>query len=326
VPVAVVLGFVQATLAVGGFDVMRFMVRIVLPISLAATAALITLFVASGDPRFGTGRVFDSPDQKLTWVGFATTLTVMAGATMTFVTNIADFCRYTPTRRAMRTGFVSSALLSVTLTTFLGAYVAVAAGSAHPYAAATELTASKALLAFLLLAVMVQSTSVNQTNVYSAGMSLVNAVPRLRRLWSTVAAAALAVTLSAFPDLIDRAGEWITHLGNVAAPLTGVVFADYVLVQRCRLDVPALFEPRGRYRYLLGVNLAAVAATACGVGVYYAIPDELLKVAWGVAVGGVAYVIALRAQRALAPRTAPTSVAEERLMGQDDADGSVAIP
>jgi cytosine permease len=121
-------------------------------------------------------------------------------------------------------------------------------------------------------------------------MSLVNAVPRLGRLPATIAAGTLAVALSGFPAFIEEAQSWITHLGNVAAPLAGVVLADYVLVQRMNIDVPALFDARGRYRYAWGVNLAAVAATAIGVAVFYAVPHEFLKVFWGVSAAALVYL------------------------------------
>jgi cytosine/uracil/thiamine/allantoin permease len=55
--------------------------------------------------------------------------------------------------------------------------------------------------------------------------------------------------------------------------------------------VPALFQPRGRYRYAWGVNLAALAATALGVGVFYAVPHELVKVVWGVSSAALAYLV-----------------------------------
>ena len=60
------------SLAVLGFDVMRWLLRVVLPISLAFTGVLLALYVSADDPEFAVGRVFHSPDQHLTWVGFAT--------------------------------------------------------------------------------------------------------------------------------------------------------------------------------------------------------------------------------------------------------------
>jgi nucleobase:cation symporter-1, NCS1 family len=114
--------------------------------------------------------------------------------------------------------------------------------------------------------------------------------------------AVLAVALSGFPDLIEEAQRWITHLGNFGAPLTGVVLVDYLVVKRQHLDVEALFDPQGRYRYLNGVNVAAVLAVAAGFGVYYAVPDAWVKVVVGVAVGAAAYLALVVIQSRAMPR------------------------
>ena len=135
-----------------------------------------------------------------------------------------------------------------------------------------------------------------------------NSVPSLGRFRATVLVAAAAVALSGFPSFVDHAQRWITHLGNVAAPLTGVILADYLLVHRARIDVPALFDPNGRYRYLNGVNVAALAAVAVGVGVYYALPQAWLKVVWGLGVGAVAYLALRRLQLLAAGRAAMPEV------------------
>jgi len=291
IPLALVFATVHAAFAVLGFDVMRWLLRVVLPVSLAFTGILVGLYLASDDPDYAVARVFHSPDQNLTWVGFATYVTVMCGASLTLVTNVADFCRYTPTRRDMRIGLLASALAAAVVTTFVGGYAAAATGEVNPFVAVADLTSSDLLLALLLLAIVVQGLAANITNVYTAGLSVVNSIPRLGRLWATIAAAAAAVTLSAFPDFVNHAQRWITHLGNVAAPLTGVILADYLLVKRQQIDVPALFDPQGRYRYLRGVNAAAVLAVAIGVGVYYAVPDAWVKVVWGVGVGAAAYLV-----------------------------------
>ena len=61
---------------------------------------------------------------------------------------------------------------------------------------------------------------------------------------------------------------------NVASPLAGVILADYAIPERTHLDVLALFEPNGRYRFLGGINPAAIAAVAIGLAVYDVLPDE----------------------------------------------------
>jgi NCS1 family nucleobase:cation symporter-1 len=304
VPLALAFAVVHATLAVLGFDVMRWLLRGVLPVSLAFSGVLVALYLSTDNPKYAVSRVFDSPDQQLTWTGFATYVTVMCGASLTFVTNVADFCRYTPTRRDMRIGLVASALASAAVTTFVGGYAAAATGETNPFVAVADLTSSDVLLVALLVAIVVQGLAANITNVYTAGLSLVNSAPRLGRVWATVLAAIAAVALSAFPDFVNHAQQWITHLGNLAAPLTGVILADYLFVKRGRIDVAGLFDPQGPYRYLNGVNVSALPAIAAGVGAYYAVPSSWVKVVWGIGVGAAAYLAIVVAVRLAAPRPA----------------------
>jgi NCS1 family nucleobase:cation symporter-1 len=305
VPVSLAFAAVYGTLAVLGFDVMRHLLRLVLPLTLVFTGVIIALYASADDPRYEAKRVFESPDQTLTWLGFATVVTVMAGAGLTFVTSIADWCRYTPTRRDMRIGLLASALTSAVVTTFIGGYAAVATGEINPFVAVAELTSSKPLLVLLLVAIVAQTIGPNITNAYTAGLSLVNTAPRLGRFWATAIVAAGAVALSGFPDFVDEAQEWLVHLGNVAAPLTGVILADYLVLKRQRIDVAALFDPDGRYRYLRGVNVAAVLAVAGGVGVYYAVPQSWVKVVWGIAVGAGLYLTLAQLMRLVAPSLTP---------------------
>jgi purine-cytosine permease-like protein len=289
------LAVLHATLAVLGFDVTRWLLRIVLPVSVGFTVLLLGLFLASDDPAFALRRVLESPDQSLTWVGFATYVTVMCGASLTLVTSVADYCRYTPTRRDMRIGYVASALAAATVTTFVGGYAAAATGEVNPFVAVSQVTSVSFLLVLMLAAIVVQGIAANVTNVYTAGLSVVNSVPRLGRVWATVAAACLAVALSAFPDFIERAEDWVTHLGNVGAPLAGMVVAEYAIVQRMRIDVPALFDARGRYAYTGGVNATGMIAVATGIVVYYVAPVASVKVVWGAASAAVAYLLLVAA-------------------------------
>lgn len=304
VPTALVFALVQASLAVLGFDVMRFVIRVVMPAALAFTGIIVGLYLSSGDPRYDVSRVFSSPHQHFTWLGFATFATVSGGSALTYVTNIADFCRYTPTRRDMTIGLWASGLIGVIVPVWVGAYAAVATGRQNPFLAAVDLTHSKALLVVLILCLVIQTTSVNITNVYTAGLSLVNSVPRLGRLRATALTAAAAVALSAFPDFVQHAQRWLVHLGNVAAPLAGVLVADYVLLKRSRIHVAGLFDPDGPYRYLNGVNALAFVSIGGGVAVYYALPQTWLKVAWGIGVGALIYLALVALQRAIAPQPA----------------------
>jgi NCS1 nucleoside transporter family len=304
VPTSLAVAAFQAALAVLGFDVMRWLLRVVLPFSALSAGVIVGLYMATDDPRYELDRVIGGSDRHATWVGFATFVSVMCGSSLTLVTNVADLCRYTPTRRDMQVGLISSALLSAAVTTFVGGYAAAASGDTNPFVAVSQLTSNELLLVVLLAAIVVQTLAANLTNVYTAGLSLVNTAPLLGRFRATVLAATAAVTHSAFPSFIEEAQTWVTHLGNVAAPLAGVILADYLIRQRGRIDVDALFDPGGRYRYLKGVNAEAVVAVACGVAIFYTLSHAWLKVAWGLGAAAGIYVVLAAVVRLAAPRPA----------------------
>jgi NCS1 family nucleobase:cation symporter-1 len=308
VPIALAMAAVQASLAVLGFDVMRYVFRFVMPLGLGFTIVVVALYFASDDRRYAVSRVFDSPGRHFTWTGFATFVTVMCGASLTYVTNIADVSRYTRSRRDMRIGLLASGLVGAFVPVWVGAYAAVATGQLNPFVAVVDLTESTPLLAVLLAALVVQTTAVNITNAYTAGLSLVNSIPRLGRVRATATSGAVAVALSALPDFVDHAQKWVVHLGNVAAPLTGVILADYVFLKRTQIVVPELYDPNGRYRYRDGLNIAALAAVAVGVGAYYAVPHAWLKVLWGILAAGSTYLV-------LAP---PSVIPHEKGAGVDE--------
>src|SRR5262245_17003425 len=140
VPIALAVAAFHATLAVLGFGGLPGLLRVVLPIWLGFVGVMVTVYLSTDDPQFDVGRVFDSPDQHLTWVGFAGAVTLMAGSSLTLVTSAADFCRYTPTRRDVRIGLVSSALAAVAIDTLIGGYAGAAAGQAHPLLAVADCT------------------------------------------------------------------------------------------------------------------------------------------------------------------------------------------
>jgi cytosine permease len=228
----------------------------------------------------------------------------MCGSSLTLVTNIADLTRYTRSRRDMRVGLIGSTLAATAATTLIGGVYAVGSGETNPFVAASEVTSNEVVLSALLVAIVVLTFAANVTNVYTGGLSLVSSVPALGRVLATVVVGLAAIVLSGFPSLIEEAQSWITHLGNIAAPLTGVVLADYLVRQHGRIDVAALFHPAGRYRYVRGVNVEAIAAVGCGIAVYYAVPDAWLKVGWGAGAGAATYLALTSLLRPGAPHPA----------------------
>jgi purine-cytosine permease-like protein len=311
VPTALVIAAIGGVLAVVGFDALRYFVRIVMPLTLIALVIMVALFLTTDDPAFGTSAVLSSSSFTFTGVAFATFLTAYWAGQLTAIMSVADFARYARSRRQMQVGIVGGTTLGTFVAAWVGAYSAVAIGSSTPFAAAAGLTSQKVLLAILLVAILAQAVSSNIMNVYQAGLSLVNSIPRLGRLVSTIAVSVVAVSISGFPDLINDAQQWFTHLGNVAAPIAGVILVDYALLKRTHLDVVALFEPHGRYRYIAGINPAALVAVGVGVGVYYAVSESWVKVIWGVGVTAALYGVLAIVQARIWPRLGDAIVPAE---------------
>ena len=137
------------------------------------------------------------------------------------------------------------------------------------------------MLVILLVAIVVQGLAANVTNVYTAGLSLLNSVRRSDGSAPRWLLRSLRSGSRAFPGFIEEAQTWISHLGNLGAPLAGVVLADYVILKHCATRPGGAVRPPGRYRYLNGVNVAAVVAIAVGMAVYYTVPDAWIKVVCG---------------------------------------------
>ncbi|KAG7823416.1 hypothetical protein KL909_003439 [Ogataea angusta] len=57
---------------------------------------------------------------------------------------------------------------------------------------------------------------------------------------------------------------FISGLSSFLAPITGIIIADYWVIKKQHLDVPALYDPNGRYSYYKGFNWRAALAFLAG--------------------------------------------------------------
>lgn len=60
--------------------------------------------------------------------------------------------------------------------------------------------------------------------------------------------------------LVTTAAQFLQFMngyGCIVCAIVSIMISDYWLVRRRKLDVPALYNPYGRYRYLIGVNWRA---------------------------------------------------------------------
>ncbi|KAF8846459.1 uridine permease-like protein Fui1 [Acephala macrosclerotiorum] len=69
--------------------------------------------------------------------------------------------------------------------------------------------------------------------------------------------------------ILSSAETFLAFMGGYAvflAPIAGILCADYWIVHRQHIDVPALYDPNGRYHYFHGWNWRALIAMLISVG------------------------------------------------------------
>ena len=148
-------------------------------------------------------------------------------------------------------------------------------------------------VAFLLVLVFlcVDDWTINVLNLYSGGLSLSNMFERLGRFWTTLIASVFGVALCGVPDVLNFF-RYVTLFGNVFSPVAGVLVFDYLFVRRMQIDVAALYDSKGRYRYWGGFNPIAVAWTAIGFLICtYAIPTAWIPALLTLLITGVGYLL-----------------------------------
>jgi nucleobase:cation symporter-1, NCS1 family len=201
-------------------------------------------------------------------------LNSLTGAWLTMITDAADFCRYTRSRADMWWGTMLAGILATAFSVSLGAYGAAASlgRQPNPFSLAADVHPQWLTLLVLLIVIALDEITINVMNLYTGGLSLSNLWEGPGRFWNTLAVGIVSTFLSAFPVLLDRLVPLTTALGNLFAPLAGVLLFHYLFVAHMRIDVPALFDPQGIYRYWHGVNVTAVVWCFLGGGVYYLLP------------------------------------------------------
>ena len=58
---------------------------------------------------------------------------------------------------------------------------------------------------------------------------------------------------------------WLIGYSGLLGPIGGILVADYFIFRRTQLDLPGLYDPRGPYVYMGGVNPAAIGALTLAV-------------------------------------------------------------
>src|SRR5580704_5951388 len=299
-----VMAGAQVILALVGYNWMKLISRFSLSVKVAGILYLFWVLEHGPGASYRTSAAlhFQSHTGWHYLLG-AVWLNSMTAAWLTMITDAADFCRYTRSRKDMWWGTMLAGLLASGFSVSLGAYGAAASlgRQPNPFSLAAMVDPHWVTMVVLLIVIALDESTINVMNLYTGGLSLSNMFEGPGRFWNTLFVGVVSTGLSALPVLLERLVPLTTALGNLFAPVAGVLLFHYLFVERMRIDVAALFDPKGIYHYWHGVNVTAVLWCFLGGGIYYVLPVAALPAVIVPLITGTGYLLTVRLLERLQP-------------------------
>jgi NCS1 family nucleobase:cation symporter-1 len=217
---------------------------------------------------------------------FFPALTGMVGFWATLSLNIPDFSRYAKSQRDQVIGQTLGLPFAMALYSFIG--VAVTSATAiifgqtiwNPVDVLTRFQ-NPAVLVLAMLALCVATLATNiAANVVSPANDFAHLVPKkISFRTGGLITGIIGVLMMPWKLVADPTGyifTWLIAYSALLGPIGGILIADYFVYRRTRLNVAALYDPDGEYRFTNGFSIVALISFV--VGVLPSLPGFLVKV------------------------------------------------
>ena len=203
--------------------------------------------------------------------------TAMVGFWATMSISIADITRYSRSQKDQVAGQLAGLPGAMLLYSFISVFVTSAAligfdrilvAEDAPWDPVTLLAQfdNPALVVAAQLALLIATVTTNvAANVIAPANAFANLLPRRLDFRLGGVITGLIGVLIAPWWLFDRISDLLVFVSGLLGPVLGVMLADYYWIRRKVISVRDLFDPKGAYAYLGGVN--PVAALALGLGI-----------------------------------------------------------
>ena len=208
------------------------------------------------------------------WKYFVPGLTGMIGFWATLSLNIPDFSRYAKTQRDQ----VLGQTLGLPTTMALYAFIGVAVTSAttiifketiwDPVDVLTRFE-NKALLILAMVALCIATLATNiAANVVSPANDFANLSPkRISFRIGGLITGIIGILMMPWKLLANPESyifDWLIGYGALLGPIGGILIADYFIYRQRKLNVPALYQAEGEYKYTNGFSMVAIVAFILG--------------------------------------------------------------
>lgn len=251
----IIFGCITATIAIFGYKLIHMLGRISTIIGIIGFSYLTYCVFHQYDVSTAFGQ------KPFSISLFLLSVALSAAWQLTFAPYVADYSRYLPSHTPMKSTFLYTFLGSVIgaqLAMTFGVIVAALGGAflKNQVGFMGELAGPFALLVYLVI--VTGKLSVNCLNAYGGFMSILTTVTAFnnekqisqlaRSLYIggfVVVSVLLAILASS--DFLNNFKNFVLVLLSVFTPWSAVNLVDYYLISKERVDIPALYDGKGRY-------------------------------------------------------------------------------
>ena len=171
----------------------------------------------------------------------------------------------------------------------IGAVSYIAVSNADPVNALQEAASGFILGILLLMIVLAQWSTNTSANVIPAATIFSNVGGPKIPFWVGVLIAGGIGTIAQPWNLFDVLNSALLVIGGILSSIVGILFADYYLIRKRRVNVYELYDMNGQYKYLGGFNLAGMIAWIVGGVIANLLPAYSSIV--GFIVGAILYYV-----------------------------------
>ncbi|MCA1056914.1 cytosine permease [Rossellomorea aquimaris] len=270
IPVAVVLAVIMTILALVGFHAVKKATKYFIPVLVAGQIVILYLFLTKGLSTGTLNTLNDgTKDASIATCFFYSSLVFVQY--VSGVSASSDMTRYSKSSAHGFWGLYAGNVVGFMMTALLGGLSAALFGELNPFVAAGEITSSLFLLIIITACAMVSMISINLSNAYTGGYSLLNALPKLSRIQSAAVFGSLGIILSSIPSLVKNAQDYISLLGILIIPISAIVTADYLFVRKGRIEEGSLLQLLNGTSMF---NKEALYVLTAGMFAYILIPER----------------------------------------------------
>lgn len=263
-----------------GIDCIRWLLNIKAPLLIALGLALLWWAYrhAGGfGPILSQPSAFDAGQPKAGqfWKFFFPALTGMIGFWATLSLNIPDFSRYAKSQRDQVLGQALGLPATMALYSFIG--VAVTSATTIIYGATiwdpvdvlTRFT-NPAVLVVAMVALCIATLATNiAANVVSPANDFSHLAPRrISFRMGGYITGIIGVLIMPWKLVADPNGYifvWLIAYSALLGPIGGILIADYFVWRRRKLNLVALYQAEGEYRFTNGFSVVAIVALVVAV-------------------------------------------------------------